>query len=491
MRCKTCDYPLWNLTTRHCPECGDGFRPSDFDFVRSSVQFRCPHCETAYYGTSRRGHLEPSEFECTVCHHVVAMDDMVLQPAPGFTDAQTDPARNPWLERHRHSWLRSLWDTTWQSIRDPGSLVRGLDEKTPSWPAWWYMFLINVVVLVGIVLPVTVLTMLFAYGMGGLPSPAALFAAMGGGFAAVMIGSLVVTVMFVAVWGPITQGLLRIGGGRPQFGVKRTFDALCYSSGTYISSIIPCIGWNLGWIWWLVAAVIMVRDVQRVSGLRATLAVLAWPGFALVGSIALYVAWVGYSMTQVMTIQQTRSTAAAQTETSLVAGALVAYAAVNDAGPEHALELVVDGQLTTRSLCSVQSNTNLARVPVGEHPLSRLPLGSLDLRKAVDEEVALMPVDTVAYRTGDYVFTHRGADLGSGDGELWIVLRILDPDVNPAPSSIWIGRADGTVTEVRGDFGAALDEQNAYRESIGLPALPDPLTLRHRRPPPGDASTDP
>ena len=33
MRCKTCDYPLWNLTTRVCPECGTPFLPSQFDIT--------------------------------------------------------------------------------------------------------------------------------------------------------------------------------------------------------------------------------------------------------------------------------------------------------------------------------------------------------------------------------------------------------------------------------------------------------------------------
>lgn len=31
MRCKTCNYRLWNLAGRTCPECGTGFRPSGFE----------------------------------------------------------------------------------------------------------------------------------------------------------------------------------------------------------------------------------------------------------------------------------------------------------------------------------------------------------------------------------------------------------------------------------------------------------------------------
>ena len=68
MRCKTCDYQLWNLRSRQCPECGTAFRVSDYDFVPNSVQFCCPHCNQIYYGTSARGQLVPPAFTCVSCN---------------------------------------------------------------------------------------------------------------------------------------------------------------------------------------------------------------------------------------------------------------------------------------------------------------------------------------------------------------------------------------------------------------------------------------
>ena len=86
MRCQTCDYSLWNLTRRDCPECGKAFVPSDFEFEPNAVQYCCPHCEQVYYGDGPGGHLRPIEFDCVQCGQHVHMDQMVLRPAGGFGD---------------------------------------------------------------------------------------------------------------------------------------------------------------------------------------------------------------------------------------------------------------------------------------------------------------------------------------------------------------------------------------------------------------------
>ncbi len=86
MRCTSCDYALWNLKTRRCPECGRAFRPGDYEFVPNSVQFCCPHCNQAYYGTGPKGHLVPEEFDCVRCSRRIGMDEMALLPAEGVDE---------------------------------------------------------------------------------------------------------------------------------------------------------------------------------------------------------------------------------------------------------------------------------------------------------------------------------------------------------------------------------------------------------------------
>lgn len=112
MRCRTCDYPLWTVTGRSCPECGASFRPSEFQFPPNSVRFECPHCRAGYIGTTKEGHLAPRAFNCTECAKPIDMDEMVLTPMPGCEAISESHLRNPWLDRSGSTtaaWLRSAW----------------------------------------------------------------------------------------------------------------------------------------------------------------------------------------------------------------------------------------------------------------------------------------------------------------------------------------------------------------------------------------------
>src|SRR5688572_13451876 len=99
MRCTTCQYPLWNLPGRQCPECGTPFLPSEFTFVPNSVRFCCPGCGQDYYGTGPGGHLEPEQYDCVRCGRPVSMNEMVLLPTAGVEEKQTEVEVVPWLDR--------------------------------------------------------------------------------------------------------------------------------------------------------------------------------------------------------------------------------------------------------------------------------------------------------------------------------------------------------------------------------------------------------
>jgi hypothetical protein len=79
MRCETCDYPLFDIRERTCPECGTPFRPSQFEFSHCGVRFCCLHCDQQYYGTGHRGHLVPKTFRCIRCNNDVNMNEMVVR----------------------------------------------------------------------------------------------------------------------------------------------------------------------------------------------------------------------------------------------------------------------------------------------------------------------------------------------------------------------------------------------------------------------------
>src|SRR5690349_19508143 len=124
MNCKTCDYSLWNLKARQCPECGTAFTPSEYEFVINSTKFCCPHCDQCYYGTDHRGHLVPREFICVKCGQHIEMNQMVLRPAEGVSEQQTRIDRMPWLEKAHRSWIKRLLLTMSGGMFNPIRIMR-------------------------------------------------------------------------------------------------------------------------------------------------------------------------------------------------------------------------------------------------------------------------------------------------------------------------------------------------------------------------------
>jgi hypothetical protein len=154
VHCRNCDYPLWNLTTGICPECGVVFAPSEFEFVPNSVRFCCPHCQQTYYGTGAKGHLVPRAFDCVKCGTTIHMDRMVLLPAEGVAEARTKPDANPWLERKDRGFFKAWIATVGKSLAGQAALMRGLGDQVRPAEAWRFALLILVVWLgVGVALP--------------------------------------------------------------------------------------------------------------------------------------------------------------------------------------------------------------------------------------------------------------------------------------------------------------------------------------------------
>ena len=94
------------------------------------------------------------------------------------------------------------------------------------------------------------------------------------------------------VWALLSHLSLVVTGGCA-YPLSRTFSVICLSSGTLAIQAVPCVGpYCLGYVvvvWWIVSAILMLMHGQRVSGLRATIAIL-WPPLLLIGSvIAFYI----------------------------------------------------------------------------------------------------------------------------------------------------------------------------------------------------------
>lgn len=501
MRCATCDYPLWNLTTRNCPECGQAFQPSDFEFTPNSVQFCCPHCEQAYYGTTSRGHLHPIEFDCVSCGAHIHMDECVLRPAEGVTDDQTTPVRIPWLDRRKEgrtkAWFRMIG---WSLIR-PGRSMRGLPLESSQYDAWLFLLITQTIVSLVSTLPALAIVIMML--MTGPPAGRGASAVLAT-FAGFGLGALVFSLFYAAIWGLATHGLLRLGGVA-HGGMGRTMQAICYSSGANICTAVPCFGQYFGWIWWLVSAVLMVKDGQKVSGGRASFAVLTFPVLSILTVVGLYVWLIFYSLNAAGAMMAGQAgNPMVMVEAQAMATALNDWREDNGAWPTHAVELVDDGYLTDEwDYVTSMSMTTPMDVPLGDGGLHEIATANAARRaRLVNAAKADLPEDVIAHRLGDFVFTYHGMATPPPDPSLWIVVQIPDPDADPSVASggswpqqhmAYAVDANGVVTTFPAANAAMnLAQQNRVRARNGLPMLPDLLTIRHGAPArEGDAPLDP
>jgi len=276
MRCRTCDYRLWNLAARTCPECGAPFKPSDFEFTPNSVQFLCPHCQQDYYGTSLQGHLVPRRFECVKCGRSIDMDEMIVLPTQGVHEDRTAMHSNPWLMRQERGLVKSYFSTLGRGMGAPVALMRATSELSSVTQAWWFALITQVLiwtVAASLCCGTYTAITLAEYETVGIWDSIGLASG-------VWLAPIAVTMGWIAVWGLAAHALLRLSGPTAG-GIGRTYQVLCYTSGANLLSLIP-FPFNLvtaapllSLIWWGIVGMLGLQEAQRVSGGRAALAVFA------------------------------------------------------------------------------------------------------------------------------------------------------------------------------------------------------------------------
>ncbi len=495
MRCRQCEYRLWNLTTRQCPECGTPFRPSDYEFAPNSVQFCCPHCQQTYFGTGPKGHLVPAAFNCVRCLRPINIDEMVLLPTAGVEEEQTQAERMPWLDRRKRGTIRAWLATVGAALIRPGQLIRSVPMDGGAGAAWWFAILTNALVaLIGIA-PIILVGASFGFlaaagGRGGAgtgPGGGAAIAGFTAGMGFLFIISIVGVAVLVLVWALLAHALLRLTG-HTAGGLNRTVQAIGYSAGANALSGIPCIGAYFGWIWWIVSAVLMVREGQRVHGGRAAFAVITLPALVLAGVIGFYV-WVFTSAmpAAMRTARSQTSAAVTRLNAQTVMSAIQAYQSQNGRLPRHALELVMLDTVSHTAFGLPNTSTSSQDVPVGDITLNDFAgLDQYEAQELVEVIAGRLPEGICAHRLGDFVFTWHGVDASAADPKLWLVIVSPDPVINgqPAPDDhLAVGMVDGTVSEWPLDqLPAELAAQNTLRAQFGLGPLPDPATVTHARP---------
>jgi len=283
-----------------------------------------------------------------------------------------------------------------------------------------------------------------------------------------------IVLAYVLLWGLVAHGILKIGIGRTET-IRRTFQALCYGAGAYVTAVTPCLGGYVGPVWWIVGAILMVREGHKVSGLRATIAVLAFP----VGSVLLFVALYVLLIAVMVASASGAATAAGQAamagqSTRVLLDGVLDHAAAHDGdGPGHALVLLDTTSVTEWNFVDTTTRTEVTDVPVaGAGSLLDFAVVPPDEKRELAEDAgAALPDDVVAHRLGDFVFTYHGMDLANAPAGLWVVVMAPDPAVNRAVGPIVVGKADGSVQPVpagrveRGVFTTAVVDREP-RDSL-------------------------
>lgn len=511
MYCKQCGYRLWNLPSRTCPECGLPFKPSDFEFTQNSVEFRCPHCSQGYFGTGPTGHLVPPEFECVRCRQRIHMDQMVLLPTAGVDEHRTPAETMPWLDRDRLGQVAGWWRTVKLAMVRPARVMELTPETGATGSALWFATVSTCITYLVFIIPLMGFSIVIA-GVGARGGGGALAAAAGTAIMALApIGGMLAMIL---IGGAVTHGLLRLTGPT-HAGLSRTYQALGFSTGANIASAIPCVGGYIGWTWWLVSAILMVRAGQRVSGLRASFAVLTPPVLVLAALIAWFVWFVtlGPAAFGAAVPPYARGGAGTAVRSRPVFDALRAYADDHDGrGPRHAIELLLgDYAVSPADLfgASPGDPIDLSLHTVGGVPLSDIEALPLDQREAaLQSALAALPENVIAHRVGDCVFTYHGMDFRSCDPRLWVLVRlgahgastrtvsttIAINGTNPSAAvsstqpatAAWFYVAVGADGATQPLYGPSIQSflaiQNRIRAENKLPPLPDPASVTEDAP---------
>ncbi len=478
MRCRQCDYPLWGLAARSCPECGTDFAPSQYELTPGAVRFLCPSCSQQYFGTTPEGHLEPRSFECVSCARTIDMDEMVLEPVAGW-ESRAVGAPAPWVDPARKSTFTRLFATIGWSMITPGRLIEGVPVESSAWRALGFALLANTLYTIcafGLML----VLMLATGGVNALPG------------LLLFMGIMVVAVMvLLMVWVCITHGLLVITGGAPG-GFVRTLHAIAYSSGANVLTAVPCCMGShmLGAVWWAIAAPIMVAYGHSLRGIRPVMCTLALPLLVMVGFGGM-IAWSVMGAAAPIAMPAPGGPggpggtwpqpAAPTTPTSLstsaasLAAAFENYAWDNAEYPAHVGELLLDWEVALSDFAPSDMNADPIDATIGSTPV--FGFGALpadEQRRVLDNAIGNMPDRTIAYRVGCFVFTHHGIDPTADPAELWIFVNSVQPGTSQViPGGVrMVGLVDGTVVEIGPDEWAdALASQNGARATIGLAPL--------------------
>lgn len=292
MRCKHCDHSLWNQPVpregepRVCSECGTPYSAADFDFGRGKVRFCCPNCETGYYGTSIKGHLEPAEFDCIGCGAHLTMDRCIIRAHDMEREHEAMQQRDlPWLEESTAGWFRRWYRTVNLTISSAARIGPLLNRPPMPLRAAWFL-LLNSAVCVGLGGAFTLILPMLAGGAVPWMQGGQLMGLLVAG--ALLLASVLAIVVVSALPALCCCWLTRKG---EPIGFARAYELVAYTSGALLISAVPCCGGPIAVIWWAIQveqAVLGYLDGEPFAT-RLAAALLSLTGFIAAGVLAVVI----------------------------------------------------------------------------------------------------------------------------------------------------------------------------------------------------------
>ncbi|MCW5768214.1 MAG: YIP1 family protein [Phycisphaeraceae bacterium] len=481
MFCKVCNYALWNLKERTCPECGTGFAPSQFRFRPNSIRFLCPHCSQQYYGTSSTGHLVPREFDCVSCHNRIDMDRMVLVPEAGIDERQTRARGNPWLDRTGRPRIADWFRATVMSLFAPVPLIAATDDHAPPRRTLAYAVLTAAIAsATSLIMPFFVLLPILApLGINANGIEALAIYALG------VLASGLLMYAIVPLYAAIAHLILL--GGSPKRPFRTTLHAVALSSGGNMLWGIPLFGFMTGpagLIWWGVSLSIMLRAVHRVRAPRAFLAGLGPPiALCLLGLIA-FILMIIWSLS----LASAATAAIGQPVQAQVTSVETAWTSAAATSERHVGSLILDGTLPAAIAIAPAFSQTSAVIAAGIDLSASLSTMTDEQREALAASLdASLTPDIIAYRIGDLIVI-RDVPNPTPSSSLWRVAYSPEPTANPAfaqmaaSTQLAIGTPVPFTSQMIGgpsnaSIGPSITEQNRIRASHGLPPLPPLETI--------------
>lgn len=483
MRCRQCDYSLWTIQGRTCPECGAPFKPSDYQFQRGSVAFRCPHCSQDYYGTSPEGHLEPRAFDCVRCGKHISMDEMVLEPAEGMgtADDRTTALRNPWLDRAAIGRVRAWFQSVGKVLGDPNGFAGSLRPGAPNADAWkFFGVCLGVQVILSMICAAPGAIIFLTGGMGAAPPmPKSLIV---WSFVWPAVEPIIYHVAIVFL-GAAVMHLLLLMLRTASYPFSRTLQLALYAEGgVTVLAAIPCVN-IIARLWWAVIVAFLLGRGQRCHpGIGAVAAVpiiiLAFV-LSIVMGVAPMMGVLGPAgVMRTWTMSSTTSSTVGGTNPASGFGANLATAAAD--GAATPLDALADGDITGEGLMHVVapegSGAGIGGLAFGEVLVGA---GSELVRAEAARMAARLPPSPAPFRVGQAIFCYRGVPAsatqiaGGVVTSPWLAISISR---DPA-GSVTTYAAGGERTFPRSQLASELVLENARRATVGLPAIPDPATM--------------